>query len=463
MEDNKQGKPNNKRHYHNRNHRPRQAKPADASISAANNKNTAVPAVDTEAKAEKVQGDELEVRQNHQRHSQRPQHDRTNRNKKGKPKGFKAREEDISEFMEEAKELSPVSELREPLLKTVPSDTTPSSEEDDVISLSPDELEEIENQRELLIVDGATDIDLMAEENEGISVSSDSGIKYEVIGVRFGAAAKTYYFDPDGHTFSLGNGVIVETARGNKYGVCSMGNRMVPSEHVFLPLKKVLRAASDVDRRINEENIELGNEAFKACNIKIREHGLDMKLIDAAYTHDREKLIFFFTAPTRVDFRELVKDLASLFKTRIDLRQIGIRDEAKMIGGYGICGRPLCCCSFLPNFNQVSIKMAKEQNLSLNTSKISGVCGRLMCCLKFEHKTYLDEAKLLPPLGSLVKTADGTGVVTELSPITSSVKVKPTDGRDAIPKLYHKNDITLIKRGNERRDNAGEEEEDSNS
>ncbi len=337
-----------------------------------------------------------------------------------------------------------------------------SADDDEIISLTPDELEEIENTKELLYVDGADDIDLMAEDDLGVTVSAGESVKYEVIGVKFGSAAKTYYFDPEGASFSVGNGVIVETARGNKYGICSMPNRMVPSEHVFLPLKKVIRAANEDDKKMNEENIALADEAFRQCNVKIREHGLEMKLIDAAYTHDREKLIFFFTAPTRVDFRELVKDLASLFKTRIDLRQIGIRDEAKMIGGYGVCGRPLCCCGFLPNFNQVSIKMAKEQNLSLNTSKISGVCGRLMCCLKFEHKTYLDEAKLLPPIGSVVKTADGTGVVVEQSPITGAVKVKPNDGRDAMPKLYAKGEVTVLRRGSDRRDGTGEEEDKAN-
>ncbi len=271
---------------------------------------------------------------------------------------------------------------------------------------------------------------------------------YDVIGVRFGGGSKSYYFDPEDYKLSVGDGVIVETARGDKYGICSLANCKVPQKHVFLPLKKVIRPATEEDKRINEENIKLSDEAFRIGNAKIAEHKLEMKLIDAAYTHDRSKLIFFFTSPSRVDFRELVKDLASVFRTRIDLRQIGIRDEAKMIGGYGVCGRPLCCCRFLPNFNQVSIKMAKEQNLSLNTSKISGVCGRLMCCLKFEQKVYAEEAKLLPPIGSIVSTPDGNGVVIELSPIAGMLKVKLHNAQDAMPKMYPKKDISIIKRGN---------------
>lgn len=312
-----------------------------------------------------------------------------------------------------------------------------------------DSLEENESVPELLMLDGTDDIDIVAEENSesGETGESGEGETYEVVGVRFGSASKTYYFDPSGMDIPFGSGVIVETVRGDKYGICNLRNTNVPAKNVFLPLKKVIRIASDADRVQNEENIVLAEDAFKKCNKKIAEHGLDMKLIEATYTHDRSKLIFFFTAPTRVDFRELVKDLAFIFKTRIDLRQIGIRDEAKMIGGYGICGRPLCCCSFLPNFNQVSIKMAKEQNLSLNTSKISGVCGRLMCCLKFEHKTYLDEAKLMPPIGSTVKTADGIGDVTEVSPIAGTVKVRLRDNKDAVPKAYPHADVSVISRG----------------
>lgn len=316
---------------------------------------------------------------------------------------------------------------------------------DEMPSIDPGELEEMDALSDVMILDGVEDIDLMAEENGGCGLSED--VKYEVIGVKFGSASKTYYFDPDCRRISFGEGVIVETARGDKYGKCVLGNTYVPEKHVYLPLRKVLRVATEEDAVINAENIELADAAFKQCNVKIAEHGLEMKLIDAAYTHDRSKLVFFFTAPTRVDFRELVKDLAAIFKTRIDLRQIGIRDEAKMIGGYGICGRPLCCCSFLPNFNQVSIKMAKDQNLSLNTGKLSGSCGRLMCCLKFEHQTYLDEARLMPPVGSYVKTPDGNGTVLEISPVAGTLKVRVSEDKSSMPKIYKKSDVTVLKRG----------------
>ena len=332
--------------------------------------------------------------------------------------------------------------------------------EDDVPSIDPSELEEMDALADIMILDGVEDLDLMAEENGGCGLSDE--VKYEVVGVKFGSASKTYYFDPDCRKISFGEGVIVETARGDKYGKCVLTNTYVPEKHVYLPLRKVLRIATDEDAAINAENIELADAAFRQCNVKIAEHKLEMKLIDAAYTHDRSKLVFFFTAPTRVDFRELVKDLASIFKTRIDLRQVGIRDEAKMIGGYGICGRPLCCCSFLPNFNQVSIKMAKDQNLSLNTGKLSGSCGRLMCCLKFEHQTYLDEAKLMPPLGSYVKTPDGNGTVLEISPVSGTVKVRVSEDKNSMPKIYKKSDVTVLKRGSFSREDTDDETDKCN-
>ncbi len=453
MEENNREKSANKKRYHNhRHHRPKGNRPDNASEAEAPKKEARPAEAKTEQKAD------AKTESSSEKQSSRSNRQRNHRRNRGGNR--KPTEREAPRFSEEVSELEPI--LADEPRKRSFADYVPSEDEDEFITLTPDELEEFENRHDLMNLDGATEIDLMAEANAGSSESSECETKYEVIGVRFGSASKVYYFDPDGRSISVGKGVIVETARGNKYGLCTLANRMVPAEHVFLPLKKVLRVADDNDRIINEENIRMADEAFKQCNIKIREHGLEMKLIDAAYTHDREKLVFFFTAPTRVDFRELVKDLASLFKTRIDLRQIGIRDEAKMIGGYGVCGRPLCCCGFLPNFNQVSIKMAKEQNLSLNTSKISGVCGRLMCCLKFEHKTYLEEAKLLPPIGSTVKTPDGTGIVVEHSPITGSVKVRPNDGRDPIQKMYHKSVLTVMKRNQERRE-APDFEDDSDN
>ena len=232
-----------------------------------------------------------------------------------------------------------------------------------------------------------------------------------VIGVRFRAAGKIYYFDPADRQIKIGDHVIVETARGIEYGYVVLGNREVDETKVIPPLKPVIRMATDEDRAIEAKNKEKEKEALKICEKKIKEHGLDMKLTDVEYKFDRSKLLFFFKADGRIDFRDLVKDLAAIFKTRIELRQIGVRDEVKNLGGNGMCGRELCCCSFLGNFETVSIKMAKEQNISLNPSKISGNCGRLMCCLKYEQEVYEEKLKRLPKVGAIVKTEDGEGEV----------------------------------------------------
>lgn len=245
-----------------------------------------------------------------------------------------------------------------------------------------------------------------------------------VIGVRFRTAGKIYYFDPAGRQIKIGDHVIVETARGIEYGYVVLGNREVDETKVIPPLKPVIRMATDEDRAIEAKNKEKEKEAFKICLEKIRKHGLDMKLIDAEYTFDNNKVLFYFTADGRIDFRELVKDLAAVFRTRIELRQIGVRDETKIRGGIGICGRPLCCSTYLSEFAAVSIKMAKEQNLSLNPSKISGVCGRLMCCLTNEEETYEELNSQLPSVGDTVTTSDGlTGTVHSLSVLRRQVKV----------------------------------------
>jgi cell fate regulator YaaT (PSP1 superfamily) len=228
-----------------------------------------------------------------------------------------------------------------------------------------------------------------------------------VIGVRFRKAGKVYYFDPDTFTIEQGDNVIVETARGIEYGSVVVGPKTINEDEVVQPLKKVIRIATEEDNALEQTNKEKEKDAYTICLEKIRKHGLDMKLIDVEYTFDNNKVLFYFTADGRIDFRELVKDLAAIFKTRIELRQIGVRDETKMIGSIGICGRPLCCSTHLCEFHPVSIKMAKEQNLSLNPSKISGVCGRLMCCLKYEEETYEDLNKNLPMVGDIVKTNDG--------------------------------------------------------
>lgn len=267
----------------------------------------------------------------------------------------------------------------------------------------------------------------------------------EIVGVRFFEAGKIYYFSPESKSFSVGDHVIVKTARGSEFGTVVIGNKTVSSSEIVLPLRSVERLATRDDIERHDRNMELEKEAFAICQKKIREHGLEMKLIDAQYTFDNTKLLFNFSADKRIDFRELVKDLASVFRTRIELRQIGIRDEAKLMGGLGACGRPFCCSTFLSDFAQVSIKMAKEQNLSLNSSKISGTCGRLMCCLRFEHETYEEAIKRMPSVDSRVKTPDGVGFVTEISPLVSLVKVKFVDKNETVTiKTYDRDDITIL-------------------
>ena len=252
-----------------------------------------------------------------------------------------------------------------------------------------------------------------------------------VIGVRFRTAGKIYYFDPAGRKVKTGDHVIVETARGIEYGYVVLGTHEVDDKKVIQPLKSVIRMATPADEETERRNKEKEKEAFKVCVEKIKKHNLSMKLIDTEYTFDNNKVLFYFTADGRIDFRELVKDLASVFKTRIELRQIGVRDETKIVGGIGICGRPLCCASYLSEFIPVSIKMAKEQNLSLNPTKISGVCGRLMCCLKYEEDTYEELNGRLPNIGDYVTTDDGLkGEVHSVSILRQLVKVIVTVNND---------------------------------
>ena len=253
----------------------------------------------------------------------------------------------------------------------------------------------------------------------------------KVIGVRFRKAGKVYFFDPAGMEIKTGDHVIVETARGIEFGHVVLGNREVEDKKVVQPLKPVIRMATRADEEVERKNKEKEKEAFKICLEKIKKHDLQMKLIDAEYTFDNNKVLFYFTADGRIDFRELVKDLAAVFKTRIELRQIGVRDETKIMGGVGICGRALCCHSYLSEFIPVSIKMAKEQNLSLNPTKISGVCGRLMCCLKNEEETYEELNSKLPNIGDYVTTDDGLkGEVHSVSVVRQLVKVVVTVDRD---------------------------------
>ena len=260
----------------------------------------------------------------------------------------------------------------------------------------------------------------------------------EVIGVRFRNAGKVYFFAPSDLEIHRNDHVIVETARGIEYGTVVMDAREVEDDKVIQPLKPVIRVATPEDDEIAVMNKEKEKEAFKICLEKIANHQLEMKLIDAEYTFDNNKLLFYFTADGRIDFRELVKDLASVFKTRIELRQIGVRDETKILGGIGVCGRPLCCHTFLSDFVPVSIKMAKEQNLSLNPTKISGVCGRLMCCLKNEEETYEELNSNLPGIGDFVQTDDGLkGEVTSVSVLRQLVKVTVTIDDEKESREYH--------------------------
>lgn len=271
-----------------------------------------------------------------------------------------------------------------------------------------------------------------------------------IIGVKFRKSGKVYYFDPAGLPIEQGNHVIVETARGIEYGTVVLGPHNIDNEKIIQPLKSVIRIATDSDDKINEENTIKEKEAFDICLEKIKKHELEMKLIDSEYTFDKNKLLFYFTADGRIDFRDLVKDLAAIFRTRIELRQIGVRDETKLMGGIGICGRPLCCHIYLSDFAPVSIKMAKEQNLSLNPAKISGVCGRLMCCLKNEEEAYEYLNSTLPNINSKVKTKDGCeGIVHSVSVLKQKVKVLITrDNGDKELREYLARELTFEKRNN---------------
>lgn len=267
----------------------------------------------------------------------------------------------------------------------------------------------------------------------------------EVIGVRFKDVGKIYYFDPNSVPLKIGDYVIVETARGVECGQVAMANKQLEDKEILFPLKKMIRKANENDLECLKQNKEKEKKAFKICEEKILQHKLDMKLVDVEYTLDNNKILFYFTADGRVDFRALVKDLASVFRTRIELRQIGVRDEAKMLGGIGVCGRPFCCSSFLGEFQPVSIKMAKEQGLSLSPVKISGTCGRLMCCLKYEQDTYSDLLRRTPKVGAIVNTPDGKGTVVEQNLITGMLKVSLDKSENAAPSTYTVKQVKIIK------------------
>ena len=272
----------------------------------------------------------------------------------------------------------------------------------------------------------------------------------EVVDIQFRPGQKIYYFDPNGLTFQTGEHVIIDTARGAEYGICAGCNHEIPQKDVVAPLRKVLRKATAQDEKIAADNRAKEKRAYDVCLDKIAAHGLDMQLVSAEVAFDGSKILFYFTADERVDFRELVKNLASVFHTRIELRQIGVRDKAKMVGGLGICGRPFCCASFLDDFQPVSIKMAKTQNLSLNPTKISGTCGRLMCCLKYEQDAYEDLIRSSPRLESFVDTPEGRGTVVELDLLRQRVKVRMEENPETVS-VFPNGDIAVLRSGKARK------------
>ena len=272
----------------------------------------------------------------------------------------------------------------------------------------------------------------------------------EVVDIQFRPGQKIYFFDPDGQRFADGDHIIIDTARGEEFGICVGGNHKIPPKNVVAPLRKVLRRATPQDEKTIQENRAKEKRAFEVCQQKIAEHGLDMQLVSAEVAFDGSKILFYFTADERVDFRELVKNLASIFHTRIELRQIGVRDKAKMVGGLGICGRPFCCASFLDDFQPVSIKMAKTQSLSLNPTKISGTCGRLMCCLKYEQDAYEDLIRSSPKLESFVDTPEGRGTVVELDLLRQRVKVRMEENPETVS-VFPNADIAVLRSGKARK------------
>ena len=269
----------------------------------------------------------------------------------------------------------------------------------------------------------------------------------EVIGVRFRENGKIYFFNPLNYKIDPGRYVIVETQHGVEFGKVVLGRREVDETKLQGELKPIIRIATEADEKKHAENLEKNKKAMVICKEKIEKRGLEMKLIGAEYSFDNSKVLFYFTADGRVDFRELVKDLASIFRTRIELRQIGVRDESKMLGGLGICGRPFCCSSYLGEFQPVSIKMAKEQGLSLNPTKISGTCGRLMCCLKYEQENYEELLKITPKIGASVKTPDGRGTVVDANLLTGVLSVRMDAAPDAAPHSFHRREVSVIRDG----------------
>ena len=301
----------------------------------------------------------------------------------------------------------------------------------------------------------------MENNNTKKTTESDEVAKtVEIVGINFREAGKIYYFSPAGLKLCDGDRVIVDTARGTEMGTVKIPNKIVSESEIVSPLKDITRLATKDDIARDAKNHEMEFEAALICKKKIAAHGLGMRLVGVEYTFDNSKLIFYFTCESRVDFRELVKDLASTFRTRIELRQIGIRDAAKLMGGLGVCGRKYCCAGFLADFVQVTIKMAKEQNFSLNSAKVSGACGRLMCCLRYEHETYEEALKVTPPVGTIVMTGDGEGTVVEIKPLAKEIKVKITDKEKDATKLYKVSDVKILKTPKKVKNKDSEDDDD---
>ena len=447
-----QGHRNNRRHHHKNRHHDRGNAEKNAARRPAEATAEALPSTDEprEQKKNSPGKDGQKPRDNKQdkkrgndrgRGNRGGRGNRNDRNRSGEKRPYNPYEEPVAEELSLAElrariVVKPVDEPAAEAEPVSPVETVTEAPAEEAVTLtSPDTAEEI-------TVDPT---EPTAEE--------DPVERVEVIGIRFRSSGKMYYFDPHGICAKKGDHAIVETARGPEFGDVCLGNTMIRQTDVVAPLRPILRLATPADIAHNAENREKEQGALKICQEKILAHKLEMKLVDVQYAFDNSKLLFYFTADGRVDFRELVKDLASVFRTRIELRQIGIRDEAKLLGGLGACGRTLCCSTFLPDFAQVSIKMAKEQNLSLNSSKISGVCGRLMCCLRFEADVYAEEIRKTPSVESTVMTEDGVGTVISTNPLAGTIRVILKNSPDTPPKQYHRNEVRVMER--EKRSNGG--------
>ena len=435
-----------KRRPHHRGHRRPEAREGDAVAVVAEAKETskAASAGSEESAPNQGKGGRQNPRHHRGNNGQQAQ---KNKPQKANPSNEPKVEEQVSDSGETMRGDRPAQRPQRPRNPAAPKKPSALPQMDNLlIEDCPEENADLSDRvTDAAEIERILNHDIFAKTSYEIPEVIPEG-KVVIAGVRFRAGGKTYFFDPGKLSCEAGQYAVVETARGLEFGEICIGNRMVDAGLVVPPLRPVVRLATPEDIKQNELNHEREEEAFRIGKEKINEHGLDMKLVSVQYTFDDSKLLFYFTSDGRVDFRELVKDLAGVFHIRIELRQIGIRDEARMLGGLGACGRPLCCSSFLSDFGQVSMKMAKEQNLSLNSTKISGCCGRLMCCLRYEHETYAQALRQLPSPGTFVSTPDGPGVVTDVLPLEEAVKVSLRGDTGTVPKKYSKQDISLQQR-----------------